>query len=138
MAAAGWFFFFIGCASQDDSALYPAVGRVQLANGQGVGDAVIVFTPSGTSGESRMASQAQTDGEGLFQMETYVGDNQYELGIPAGKYDVAVTKLEAVTDMRTRPRNLLPAKYESPDTTDLHAHVRERDDNEFSFQLKLD
>lgn len=102
--------------------------------GQPVEAAVVVFTPTGNS-DSKLAAQAETDESGNFSLQTYLGGEDYKPGIELGEYDVSVTKLEVVQDMRKQPKNLLPKKYSQPRTSGLKASVTQDGENVFEFNL---
>lgn len=125
----------LGCEQQTGPQTYPATGTVTL-NGTPVADALVVFTPRNSDGQSALASQAQTDAEGRFEMRTYLGEDDYKVGIQPGEYVVTVTKLEVVQDMRRQPKHLLPRKYSLPATTDLVASVAEAAANDFELALE--
>ena len=101
-------------------------------DGQPVADASVSFEPIG-EGEG-LSSQAVTDQEGRFSLQTFIGNNQFKDGLQLGEYGVAITKLETVTDMRKRPKNLLPRKFAQINTSGLTANV-ESGDNDFEFRL---
>lgn len=123
----------VGCQSQSGPATVGVSGTV-THKGQPVDGALVVFTPKGNT-ESKLAAQANTDADGNFSLQTYLGGDDYKAGIEPGEYDVSVTKLEVVQDMRSRPKNLLPKKYSQPNTSDLEATVTVDGENEFKFDL---
>jgi hypothetical protein len=111
------------------------VTGIVTMKGAPVEGAVVVFLPN--SGEqAALASQAITDSEGRFVMRTHVVKDRYEEGMPPGHYGVTISKLDAVPDMTRSPKNLLPAKYNSVNTSKLSASVEPGGDNVFTFQLE--
>ncbi|MGA2031269.1 MAG: hypothetical protein ABSG68_03345 [Thermoguttaceae bacterium] len=99
----------------------PVEGQV-LWNGKPLAGAAVVFYPQGwqTDGSTR-APRAQTGSDGKFHIGTYdKGD-----GAPEGQYLVTVVHFPMVprgSDVVPGP-NVLPKKYASPKTTDLHVQV---------------
>ena len=85
----------------------------------------MLFAPAVGSDDARLASQATTDSGGKYRLQTHIGGGQYKPGIVPGKYDVTVTKLDLSTiKARYRPpKNMLPAKYADPKTSQLKADV---------------
>ena len=123
------------CSQPSGPETYPATGTVTL-DGAPIDDAVVVFYPRNTAANSMQAAQANTDAEGRFEMRTHIEKDVYREGIPPGDYDVTVTKLEVVHDMRRQPKNLLPRKYSSARTSKLSATVQPNNDNAFTFVLE--
>jgi hypothetical protein len=103
--------------------------------GAPVAGAVVVFLPD-SEGQAALASQAITDDEGRFVIRTHVGKERYQEGMQPGNYGVTISKFDAVPDMTRRPKNLLPAKYNSVRTSNLSASVEPDADNSFTFQLE--
>lgn len=126
-------FSLIGCQTQRGPETVSVTGTV-TQGGQAVEGALVVFTPQGNT-DSKLAAQAETDASGKFSLQTYLGGEDYKPGIEPGEYDVSVTKLEVVQDMRKRPKNLLPRKYSMPKTSGLQATVTQEGDNDFEFDL---
>lgn len=105
-------------------------------DGKPVVEAIVVFNPKDSDGQSVLASQGKTDENGRFELRTYLGDDDYKSGVQAGEYIVTVTKLEIVQDMRTKPKHLLPAKYRATKTSDLSAVVTSDGENDFDLTLQ--
>ena len=103
-------------------------------NGEAVAGASVSFEPVDGRATS-LGGVAETDADGYFTLVTHIGNNEFAAGLHVGEYRVTVSKLEAVTDMRKRPKDLLPAKYKSAKTSPLTAIVKETD-NDFSFSLQ--
>ena len=112
---------------------YP-VGGVVMMDGQPVQDATVSFDPVGGTARA-LGAQAVTDDDGRFSMQTHIGNNQFQAGLRPGQYGVTIIKLQQATEMRGRPRDLLPKKYGSADTSGLAATVK-AEPNEFEFTLK--
>ena len=125
----------IGCAQQAGPETFPASGTI-LMDGNPVPEATVVFNPKDSDGQSVLASQAETDENGRFELRTYLGEDDYKAGIQPGDYIVTVTKLEVVQDMRSKPKHLLPAKYSATKTSDLSVVVSSDGDNDFELTLK--
>src|SRR5436305_450221 len=91
-------------------------GTVSM-DGTPVEGAVVVFTPAGAP-DSRLASQASTDGDGRFRLKTHIGGGNFKPGIVPGQYAVTITKLDtaAIKTTFAPPKNLLPRKYADPKT----------------------
>lgn len=131
----GWLLLATACSQPSGPETLPATGLVTL-NGEPVAGALVVFTPKFAEESSgKLASQAETDDQGQFEMQTYLGGEDYKDGVEPGEYVVTVTKLEVVQDMRRQPKHLLPKKYSLPGTSDLTAVVNE-DTSQFQFDLK--
>jgi hypothetical protein len=124
---------FVGaCAQNGGPETLPATGTVTM-NGEPVAGALVVFTPK-SSGAGQLAAQAETNDAGQFDLQTYLGGDDYKNGVEPGEYVVTVTKLEVVQDMRRQPKHLLPKKYSLPGSSDLTATV---DESSSSFQFDL-
>lgn len=126
-------FSLVGCQSQGGPETVIVTGTV-TQDGQVVEGALVVFTPQGNT-DSKLAAQAETDASGTFSLQTYLGGDDYKDGIEPGEYDVSITKLEVVQDMRKQPKNLLPKKYSMPKTSGLKASVTQEGDNDFKYDL---
>ena len=120
----------------------PVSGKV-LHNGAPVAGANVTFVPQ--SGKD--AASARTDSEGNFKLTTFEeGD-----GAVPGSYKVTVTKYEEqqaaaapqagepgydpTAKPLPPPKNLLPAKYAKPETTELSQTVAEGQ-SEITIELK--
>lgn len=129
----------LGC-SQSGSGDRPPTQRVTgtvTMGGTPVDGATVTFVPSDPSGK---AASGLTDASGRYSLTTFESDD----GAMTGSYKVMVSKYEAAApgadaDMGddyvppeaqggvepTGPKNLLPAKYASPETSGLTATVAE-------------
>src|SRR5262249_13776589 len=110
----------------------PGRGRV-LYQGKPVADAVVAFyyiNPKDKKLTQR--ADALCDEDGTFVLSTYEPND----GIPVGEYAVSVALRQPRWDDEGRPgKNLLPAKYASPRTSELTFTVKEGT-NEFVIELK--
>jgi hypothetical protein len=77
----------IGCSRSDRLEVAPVRGRVEY-QGQGVPNATVIFHPQNDVSEKaqKMRPFAYADGDGNFQLKTYV-DND---GAPLGTYRVSI------------------------------------------------
>jgi hypothetical protein len=102
--------------------VFPVSGQVTW-NGQPLPNAFVVLHPKSTQDPRSLTARAQTDQSGNFRVTTYeTGD-----GAPVGDYVVTVAYHQPVNaggGYEPGP-NVLPAKYASPETTDLTVRVAE-------------
>jgi hypothetical protein len=113
------------------------VSGIVTMDGAPIEGANVIFYPSGGE-ESRLASQATTDREGRYRLQTHLGGGKFKSGIVAGQYVVAINKLdtESIKTTYAPPKNLLPKKYADAKTSELKADVVAGKANEFPFELK--
>jgi hypothetical protein len=106
-------------------------------NGSPVEGANVIFHPLDGAANA-LASQATTDADGRFELQTHTGAGKYKPGIVRGKYAVAVTKLDtaAIASTLAPPRSVLPKKYSNPATSGLSADVGAGAENDFPFSLE--
>lgn len=112
------------------------VGLVSL-NGAPVAGADVFFHP--LDGDANLqACQAVTGADGRFTVSTHVGTGEFKPGMIPGEYRVSVSKLDTsnVTSAFTPPKNTLPAKYASPDTSGFQVTVAADKQNDFTFPLQ--
>lgn len=133
---------FAGCGGKkDEGSGRPVTGKVTY-NGQAVADATVTFVGPSNSAFGR------TDAEGKFKLRTTIGEN-----VPLGDYQVTITKTDTPPvppgptnpeDYRPpdpnappppEPKDLLPAKYKTPTTSQLTASVKDSGENNFEFPL---
>jgi hypothetical protein len=111
---------------------HPVSGQVSL-QGKGLAGAVVVFHPAGAQAVRPLL--AVTDEAGLFRLTTSKpGD-----GAPVGKYAVTVVWRELKRDgdeVLRNGRNLLPARYENPETSGLSATVHEGPNKLPAFEVR--
>ncbi len=144
----------LGCGggSGENPAAVPVSGTVTLG-GQPVEGAQVVFSPTGGEGN---AAAGTTDATGKYSLTTGAAGD----GAVPGSYRVAITKVEGATQPGTTgmseeesraahynqaaggdaegPKDLLPAKYKSADTSGLKAEVQAGQENRFDFALSED
>lgn len=132
----------VGCAKPSSGGL-PVKGQVTY-NGTPVQGASITFvSPAGGA-----PGFAMTDAEGKFTVRSSQGE-----GLPAGSYQVTVTKTDAPSPQNTVSdqdpgyvppdpnappvviKDVLPAKYKDVQTSGLTADVTAGGKNEFTFPL---
>jgi hypothetical protein len=117
-------------------ATFPVTGVVTMG-GKPVEGALVQFTPA--AGEAGFAgAQTQTDAEGAFDVSVMLeGGKESQRGLPAGEYRVSVTKMEyaGAAAIDRPPKNVLPAKYQSAESTPLTATVTADGENHFEFPL---
>jgi hypothetical protein len=124
----------VGCGGDSGPTTVPVSGKVTQA-GQPLAQALVVFHPK-DSASTTLASQAETDDQGVYTLSTYLGGEDYKPGIQPGEYLISITKLEVVQDMRKQPKNLLPKKYSLPAKSGLSATVTEDGNNTFDFEIE--
>ncbi len=112
-----------GCGKSSEPArlpLHPVSGRV-IYQGKPAAGAWVVFHPK--NDPSLPSPKAQADNQGNFSLSTYGPAD----GAPVGEYAVTVEWFKfntSVVDPVAGP-NLLPAKYSTPQTTNVVAKVAE-------------
>ncbi|RIK75299.1 MAG: hypothetical protein DCC67_15475 [Planctomycetota bacterium] len=127
-----------GCGERSQRVeTFPAAGIVAMG-GQPVDGATVEFTPV-ASATGVAGAQARTDASGRFEMSIMLDNGRTtQPGLPAGEYRVTITKYEAPAgeaSLARPPRNILPAKYQSPDSTPFSATVKPESENHFTFSL---
>jgi len=129
----------IGCGSgSSEPVTYPVTGKVTLG-GSPVEGAAVSFAPQ--SAELGIGGgTAQTGLDGTFSVTTQfdMGKSSKE-GLPAGEYRISVIKLEhqaGEPSLSKPPKNALPQKYASPETSDLSASIKADGDNFVDLVLK--
>lgn len=127
----------VGCGSKSDGPVtYPVTGVVTLAD-QPVADAIVTFQPRSTDAGAAGA-QATSGPGGTFEVTLILdGGRAEKKGLPAGAYDVTVTKIETPKsiEMGSQPKNVLPAKYADAKSSGLEATVETEGENRFEFKL---
>ena len=139
-----------GCNSDGNPKTYEVSGTLTL-NGQPVDGATIVLIPKGTGA---YPATAVSNADGTFQLTTFNAND----GAVPGDYSVKISKMEykeeAVSDTQVfasseeenenyeltessaaPPKNLLPAKYANPMTSELIYSVPE-EASTFNIDLK--
>ena len=124
-----------GCgAASSGPTTTPVTGEVTL-NGQPVAGADVAFMPT-VSGPDSAPAQAITDDTGRFEVVSLFDQGRTtRTGMLPGSYAVSVTQLEQVSSSARPPRNLLPEKYASPESSELGAVVDSQGESHFKFEL---
>jgi hypothetical protein len=105
-----------GCSERrTDAPSWPVEGRVSFNGAPPVG-AQVVFHPTGQSAGT-VRPTGQVDKTGQFTLTTYTAND----GAPAGDYDVTVEWWVSKHDQLAV--NQLPARYQQPKRSGLHARV---------------
>jgi hypothetical protein len=111
-----------GCSGNNWKKCQVAKGRIIFKN-KALANAeiwLIPITPSLKNQNPTIAPYGKTDADGRFVLSTYVDGD----GAPEGEYQAKVI-CEAATgriggdDDRPESRNILPAKYENPETSGI-------------------
>lgn len=131
---------FVGCQSntkplpEGAPPLFPATAKVTY-KGSPLADALVVFAPK----SGKIGGSGKTDANGLVQLQAYPPHE----GLPAGEYQVMITKSESVEvpggdpdNKQTKTNFLIPQKYGNPAKSGLNAAVMQQADQEFTFELK--
>jgi predicted small lipoprotein YifL len=148
----------VGCGGKSQPANRPATAKVKatvIYKGQPVEGANVVFSPSDAAGKP---AAGRTGADGVAKLTTF----EPEDGAVPGNYKVAITKTDAPTaapasaggsapsgDAYTQalakaggpkatvaqPKDLLPEKYKSAETSTLTATVKGGTENSFQFEL---
>jgi hypothetical protein len=119
---------------------FPVTGKV-LLNGTPLEGATVTFHPTGKS----VGASGTTNATGEFRLTTYEQND----GAVVGSFKVTVKKTEEAGKAKeiapgvldpngavTAAKSLVPAKYTTPEQTDLTANVTEAGPNQFTFELK--
>ena len=122
----------IGCGSGSSGPVtYPVAGKVTLG-GAPVAGATVFFAPvSSEAGATSAAAQTEPDGSFNVKIELEMGKSSKE-GLPAGDYRISVIKLEnqaGEPSLSKPPKNTLPEKYASPETSNLSASIKADGEN---------
>jgi len=153
----GWVFALLGCAislgcGQSEGAATVAVTGSVTQKGSPIEGAIVSFVPSGNEGQSAVGV---TDSSGKYSLTTRKKDD----GAIPGHYKVSITKYDgpkATTgggdvagpngempasytgEAPEAPpaKNLLPAKYASPDSSGFSAAVSAGAPNTHNFELE--
>lgn len=116
----------------------PVAGKVTLG-GEPVAQATVTLSPTAGSASAAPA-QAVTNDAGEFEVySTFDQGRTTQVGMTPGDYAVTVTKLEtlpAQAQLTRAPKNLLPKRYETPDSSDLKAVIALEGENFVALELK--
>ncbi|BBO33829.1 carboxypeptidase-like regulatory domain-containing protein [Lacipirellula parvula] len=138
-ACAGVVLFVAGCGPRSTApATVPVTGKVTL-EGEPVASAIVSLAPTSDSAGS-VPAQATTNESGEFEVSTIFDQGRTtQAGMTPGTYALTVTKLEqlpAQAHITRAPKNLLPKKYESTDSSELKATINADGDNFLALDLK--
>lgn len=114
---------------------YPVGGKVTLG-GAPVAGATVFFAPVTSVGGA--AAQTGADGSFNVKIELEMGKSSKE-GLPAGDYRISVIKLEnqaGEPSLTKPPKNTLPQKYASPETSNLSASIKSDGENFIELALQ--
>ena len=122
-----------GC-SESRPTCYPVHGQV-TQNKKQLAEAIVVLHPQGRS-PTAQKPLAHTDADGRFQVTTFApGD-----GAPPGSYAVTIelrAPRQAGEEIIRDGRNLLPARYANPATSDFTVDVKEGENEIPAIDLPL-
>ncbi len=140
-----------GCGNKtkDPYVVHKVTGTVQY-DGKPLEGASVTFFPDGSNAE-KMSASSITDAEGKYSLQTQGVEKP---GAIAGKYSIAITKIEVkeMTEEERREallqssrsgafpasssaKQLVPKKYNSPQSSGLTAAVEANDKNVIDFTL---
>lgn len=115
----------------------PVNGKVTM-EGEPVSGATVTLTP--TASGSGAPAQAVTNDAGEFEVySSFDQGRTTQAGMPPGEYVVTVAKLESLpaqAQLTRAPKNLLPGKYQSPETSDFRTAVALQADNFIALELE--
>lgn len=121
IVVACWVATAAGCAHPDEPPCFPVRGQV-IRDAKPLHEAMIVFHPLFEPPHSFPKPVAYTDERGQFELQTF----RYGDGAPAGQYAITIELRQprAVGEEVIRDgRNLLPARFSRPETSDLRYTV---------------
>jgi len=112
-------------------------GTVTL-DGTPVAGADVTFLPSSRD-SAIVGGNAFTNDDGSYEATIFVdGGKTTKRGLPAGEYHVEVMKLEQATgnaSLSKPPRNVLPSRYGSVQSSGLTVTVSYEGENQHDFHL---
>jgi hypothetical protein len=108
------------CARSDRKPVYPVHGTV-LYDGKPVPGAQVILHPLNDDDRDHpIRPTGQVAPDGTFQLTTYTAED----GAPAGSYAVTVSLLKKPANLEGDfARNVLPRRYESPQTSPLKVEI---------------
>ncbi len=135
-----------GCWSAGGPTTFPVEGLVQY-EGKPIEGATVTLIPKETEGRS---ASGMTDSEGTFEVTTYVSPKLQAEGAMPGTYDIVVSKMEvrelaedlspqeaqAAFQKMGPPKNLLPKKYRSPNTSGLSVTIEDGSPDPLTLELE--
>ncbi len=130
--------FLSACSSDNagDPTITPVTGRVTL-EGNPVKGAIVVFRPKTSDGAT--TAQSTTDAEGEFDVHIFLDSGKRtKRGMMPADYQIEVTQLVKASgeaSIFSPPKNMLPVKYASVQTSGLEATVSADNKNEILLEL---
>jgi len=114
-----------GCSNRHGTA---SVAGIVLYKNQPVDGATVVFHPKG-DGVTAKPAQGKSESGGRFTVSTYFGPDEQPSGALPGDYTVTVTKIDEPKGAfdphkDPPPKNHLPTKYSTPQTSPLTVTVK--------------
>jgi len=127
--------------STGDPTTSPVTGQVML-DGILVEGAVVVFRPKTSDGAApaqATPAQATTNAEGKFDVHTFLDmGKRTKRGMMPAEYQIEVTKrvhASGKNSFGTPPKNVLPKRYASAQTSGLEANISTGNKNEILLEL---
>jgi hypothetical protein len=113
-----------GCSNSHGTA---SVSGTVLYKNQPVDGATVIFHPKGDTGAK--PAQGKSESGGRFTVTTYFGPDEQPSGALPGDYTVTVTKIDEPKGAfdphkDPPPKNHLPTKYSTPQTSPLTVTVK--------------
>lgn len=130
--------FLSACSSDNagDPTTTPVTGRVTL-EGSPVEGAIVVFRPK--TSDSATTAQSTTDAEGKFDVHIFLDSGKRtKRGMVPADYQIEVTQLVKApgeASIFSPPKNMLPIKYASVQTSGLEATMSADSKNEILLEL---
>ncbi|NOZ39079.1 MAG: hypothetical protein GXP24_02485 [Planctomycetes bacterium] len=130
--------FLAACSSSNlaDPTTYPVTGLVTF-EGSPVDGALVVLRPKANDGAT--TAQATTDAEGIFDVHIFLEmGKRTKRGLMPADYQIEVTQLVKATgeaSIFSPPKNMLPEKYASVQTSGLETTVSAESKNELVLEL---
>jgi len=126
------------CSSHsDDPTTSPVTGLVTF-DGSPVAGAIVTFSPK--AGSSATAAQTKTDAEGKFDVQIFLDmGKRTQRGLMPADYQISIIQMKNPSGEVLRimtPKNLLPKKYASLQTSGLETTVSADGKNEILLELR--
>lgn len=120
----------MGCSDEDLPPYAPVEGKITLADGTPVADAMVIFTPDGEQGTKGPIAVGTVDSSGSYQLKTASRVD----GAVVGHHKVTV---ELNSDPYSSKKNVLslPRQYGNVQSTPLKAEVKADERNKLDFEL---
>jgi hypothetical protein len=139
LACGAALFVVAGCGAKNTTpATVPVTGKVTL-EGAPVAAAIVSLEPTSDSAGG-IPAQATTNESGEFEVSTIFDQGRTtQIGMTPGNYALTVTKLEQIpaqAHITRAPKNLLPKRYESINSSELKAAISAEGDNFIALDLK--